>query len=59
VGGHSSIQQFGDDPQPSYQEQCALVAAGLTSGITLVDTTYHQERHALERAPRELDRRMN
>ncbi len=57
LGGHSYIHQLGNDPQPSFQEQCTLVAACLDSGITLFDTTYHQERLALGRVLRELGRR--
>ncbi len=57
LGGHSYIQQLGNDPQPSFQEQCALVAACLDSGITRFDTTYYQERLALGRVLRELGRR--
>jgi hypothetical protein len=44
---------------PRPRSSVPLVAAGLTSGITLVDTTYRQARLALERDPRELDRRMD
>jgi aryl-alcohol dehydrogenase-like predicted oxidoreductase len=57
LGGHSYIEQLGNDPQPSFGEQCALVAACLDSGITLFDTTYYQERVALGRVLRELGRR--
>ncbi len=57
LGGHSYIQQLGNDPQPSFQEQCALVAACLDAGVTLFDTTYYQERLALGRVLRELGRR--
>jgi len=57
LGGHSYIHQLGNDPQPSFREQCTLVAACLDSGITLFDTTYHQERLALGRVLRELGRR--
>ncbi len=57
LGGHSYIQQLGNDPRPSFQEQCALVTACLDAGITLFDTTYYQERLALGRVLQELGRR--
>ncbi len=57
LGGHSYIEQLGNDPRPSFEEQCELVATCLDSGITLLDTTYYQERVALGRVLRELGRR--
>ena len=50
LGGHSFIQQLGNDPRPSPQEQLALVAACLAHGLTWFDTTYQPERVALGRA---------
>ncbi len=57
LGGHSYIAELGNDPPPSFEEQCALVAACLDAGIRLLDTTYYQERVALGRVLRELGRR--
>ena len=57
LGGHSYIEQLGNDPQPSFDEQCALVSTCLDAGIHLFDTTYYQERVALGRIMRTLDRR--
>lgn len=57
LGGHSYIEQLGNDPRPSFKEQCELVATCLDAGITLLDTTYYQERVALGRVLRELGRR--
>ena len=57
VGGHSYIAQLGNDPPASFEEQCALVAACLDSGIRLLDTTYYQERVALGRVLQHLGRR--
>ena len=57
LGGHSYIEQLGNDPQASFEEQCALVAACLDHGINLLDTTYYQERIALGKVLRELGRR--
>ena len=47
LGGHSYIQELGNDPRPSPEEQRALVAACLDAGVPLFDTTYYQERVAL------------
>ncbi|MBO7742771.1 aldo/keto reductase [Paenibacillus sp. MWE-103] len=47
LGGHSFIAELGNDPQASFEEQCAIVAACLDSGVGLIDTTYYQERVAL------------
>ncbi len=57
LGGHSYIEQLGNDPAASFEEQCALVAACLDHGIRLLDTTYYQERVALGKVLRELGRR--
>jgi aryl-alcohol dehydrogenase-like predicted oxidoreductase len=57
LGGHSYIEQLGNDPRPSFEKQCELVSACLDSGITLLDTTYYQERVALGEVMQALGRR--
>lgn len=57
LGGHSFIEQLGNDPGASFQEQCAIVSACLDQGIQLIDTTYYQERVALGKVLKELRRR--
>jgi aryl-alcohol dehydrogenase-like predicted oxidoreductase len=57
LGGHSFIEQLGNDPGASFEEQCALVAACLDSGIRWLDTTYYQERVALGKVLQTLGRR--
>lgn len=57
LGGHSYIEQLGNDPRPSFEEQCGLVSACLDSGIRLFDTTYYQERVALGKVMQALGRR--
>ena len=57
LGGHSFIEQLGNDPQPSFEEQCALVTACLDQGVTLFDTTYYQERVALGKVLETIGRR--
>ncbi len=57
LGGHSFIEQLGNDPRPSFEEQCALVSACLDSDIKLIDTTYYQERVALGKVLKTLGRR--
>lgn len=57
LGGHSYIQQLGNDPQPSFEEQCELISTCLDSGVALFDTTLYQERVALGKVMRELRRR--
>lgn len=57
LGGHSFIEQLGNDPRPSFEEQCALVSACLDAGIKLIDTTYYQERVALGKVLKTLGRR--
>ena len=57
LGGHSFIQELGNDPQPTFEEQCAIVQACLDAGIRRFDTTYHQERVALGKVLRRLGRR--
>src|SRR5690349_20365779 len=57
LGGHSFIQQLGNDPRLTADEQIVLVAACLDAGITWFDTTYLPERVALGRALAALGRR--
>lgn len=57
LGGHSFISELGNDPQASFEEQCAIVTACLDQGIRLIDTTYYQERAALGAVLEWLDRR--
>ena len=57
LGGHSFIAPLGNDPEASFDEQCAIVAAFLDAGGRLIDTTYYQERVALGRVLRHLGRR--
>jgi aryl-alcohol dehydrogenase-like predicted oxidoreductase len=56
LGGHSYIQQLGNEPKPTVSEQRALVAKCLDEGITWFDTTYMPERTALGKALKDLDR---
>jgi aryl-alcohol dehydrogenase-like predicted oxidoreductase len=57
LGGHSFIQQLGNDPRLTPDEQAALVAACLAQGLTWFDTTYQPERRALGQALARLGRR--
>jgi aryl-alcohol dehydrogenase-like predicted oxidoreductase len=57
LGGHSFIQQLGNDPRPTAEEQVGLVAACLDHGLDWFDTTYLPERVALGRALAALGRR--
>ncbi|MCZ8516062.1 aldo/keto reductase [Paenibacillus filicis] len=57
LGGHTFIEQLGNDPEASFEEQCAIVSACLDQGIRLIDTTYYQERVALGKVLTELQRR--
>lgn len=57
LGGHSFIAPLGNDPEPSFEEQCRIVSACLDNGIRLMDTTYYQERVALGKVMRRLGRR--
>jgi len=57
LGGHSFIQQLGNDPAPSAGEQTAIVAACLDAGIRWFDTTYQPERVALGATLKKLGRR--
>lgn len=57
LGGHSFIEELGNDPLASFEEQCAIVSACLDNGIQLIDTTYYQERVALGNVLHALGRR--
>lgn len=57
LGGHSFIGPLGNDPEASFDEQCAIVAAFLDAGAAFIDTTYYQERVALGRVLHHLGRR--
>jgi aryl-alcohol dehydrogenase-like predicted oxidoreductase len=57
LGGHSFIEQLGNDPKASFEEQCDIVASCLDNGICLIDTTYYQERIALGAILNKLQRR--
>lgn len=57
LGGHSFIEELGNDPHASFEEQCAIVSACLDKGIRLIDTTYYQERIALGKVLQRLGRR--
>lgn len=57
LGGHSFIAQLGNDPEASFDDQCAIVAACLDAGVRRIDTTYYQERVALGRVLERLNRR--
>ncbi len=59
LGGHSFIEELGNDPQASFAEQCAIVASCLDNGICWIDTTYYQERVALGKVLRSLPGRRN
>ena len=50
LGGHSFINQLGNDPMASEEEQIRIVEACLDNGIVWFDTTYQPERIALGRA---------
>jgi aryl-alcohol dehydrogenase-like predicted oxidoreductase len=47
LGGHSFIQQLGNDPAPDPDRQVAIVKACLDCGVRWFDTTYQPERVAL------------
>jgi aryl-alcohol dehydrogenase-like predicted oxidoreductase len=57
LGGHSFIEQLGNDPPASPSAQASIVEACLDAGITWFDTTYQPERTALGRALKALGRR--
>jgi aryl-alcohol dehydrogenase-like predicted oxidoreductase len=47
LGGHSFINQLGNDLPATEKEQCAIVETCLNCGIRWIDTTYQPERIAL------------
>ncbi len=57
LGGHSFIQQLGNEPKPTETGQIEIVEACLDNGISWFDTTYLPERVALGRALNALGRR--
>ena len=57
LGGHSFIQQLGNDPAPDVDEQIEIVSTCLDAGITWFDTTYQPERVALGTVLKALGRR--
>lgn len=57
LGGHSFIEQLGNDPLASPAEQTGIVRECLDQGIIWFDTTYQPERIVLGRALDELGRR--
>ncbi|MGX9181992.1 aldo/keto reductase [Mesorhizobium sp. BHbdii] len=57
LGGHSFIEQLGNEPRPSEEMQCDIVEACLDNGVHWFDTTYQPERVALGKALALLGRR--
>lgn len=57
LGGHSFIQQLGNEPCPNEDEAAKLVEGCLNAGIRWFDTTYLPERVALGKALKKLGRR--
>lgn len=57
LGGHSFIDQLGNEPRPSSADQVRIVEACLDRGIRWFDTTYRPERIALGAALATLGRR--
>jgi hypothetical protein len=57
LGGHSFINQLGNDPATSEQEKNAIVEACLNRGIRRFDTTYQPERIAVGKILERLGRR--
>lgn len=57
LGGHSFVQQLGNDPIPDAGSAAEIVAACLDAGIRWFDTTFRPERIALGKALSELGRR--
>lgn len=57
LGGHSFINQLGNDPMASEEEQIRIVETCLDHGIVWFDTTYQPERIALGWALAALGRR--
>jgi aryl-alcohol dehydrogenase-like predicted oxidoreductase len=56
LGGHTFIEELGNDPPLSPEEERAIVEACLDAGITWFDTTFTDERESLGRALEALDR---
>lgn len=50
LGGHTFIEELGNDPPLSHEESVEIVEACLDSGITFFDTTYTPERIRLGEA---------
>jgi aryl-alcohol dehydrogenase-like predicted oxidoreductase len=57
LGGHSFIEQLGNDPPASHHDQHRIVESCLTHGIAWFDTTYQPERVALGNVLHALGRR--
>jgi aryl-alcohol dehydrogenase-like predicted oxidoreductase len=57
LGGHTYIQQLGNEPRPSPDQIDAIVAACLDAGIVWFDTTYRPERIAVGKSLQRLRRR--
>ena len=57
LGGHSFVQQLGNDPIPDPDATVEIVAACLDAGIRWFDTTFRPERIALGAALARLGRR--
>jgi len=57
LGGHSFVQQLGNDPVPDQGAAVEIVAACLDAGILWFDTTFRPERIALGAALTHLGRR--
>jgi len=57
LGGHSFVQQLGNDPIPDQGAATEIVAACLDTGIRWFDTTFQPERRALGHALATLGRR--
>jgi len=57
LGGHTFIQQLGNEPKPTEDEQVRIVETCLNQGIRWFDTTYRPERVALGQALSRLGRR--
>ncbi|MEZ5276651.1 MAG: hypothetical protein R3F07_09745 [Opitutaceae bacterium] len=47
LGGHTFLEELGNDPAASPDEQIAVVSACLEGGVRVVDTTYAVERRGL------------
>ncbi|HEX9271465.1 MAG TPA: aldo/keto reductase, partial [Candidatus Binatia bacterium] len=57
LGGHSFINQLGNDPSVSEQDRYRIVESCLEHGIRWFDTTYQPERVALGRVFQAIGRR--